>query len=200
MTEKSSIFDSIRIKSRRSAKQAENIDICEWDGCNNPGTHRAPKKNRADNEFHKFCLAHVRKYNQSFNYFAGKEDELNENMRRAAFGEERPTWRMGTNPNAKTYAKRTKPADPNNLYARLAARNRGDNPGKAPPRRLVEADRRALEVLGLKGKHGAQDIKIAYKRLVKIHHPDVNGGDKSSEDRLRSIISAYNHLKKKGLV
>ena len=31
---------------------------------------------------------------------------------------------------------------------------------------------------------------------MKIHHPDANGGDKSSEDRLRAIIAAYTHLKK----
>jgi DnaJ-class molecular chaperone len=35
---------------------------------------------------------------------------------------------------------------------------------------------------------------------VKIHHPDANGGDKSSEERLRSIIAAYTHLKQKGFV
>jgi DnaJ-class molecular chaperone len=35
---------------------------------------------------------------------------------------------------------------------------------------------------------------------VKLHHPDVNGGDSSSEDRLRSIIAAYTHLKKAGFV
>ena len=42
------------------------------------------------------------------------------------------------------------------------------------------------------------EIKHAYKALVKIHHPDANGGDKSSEDRLRAIIAAYTHLKRKG--
>ena len=31
--------------------------------------------------------------------------------------------------------------------------------------------------------------------LVKRHHPDANGGDRGSEDRLREIIQAYNYLK-----
>ena len=39
------------------------------------------------------------------------------------------------------------------------------------------------------------DIKARFKALVKRHHPDANGGDRSSEDRLREIIRAYNYLK-----
>ena len=36
---------------------------------------------------------------------------------------------------------------------------------------------------------------MKYKALVKRHHPDVNGGDRSSEDKLREIIQAYNYLR-----
>ena len=30
---------------------------------------------------------------------------------------------------------------------------------------------------------------------MKQHHPDANGGDRSTEDRLIEIIKAYNYLK-----
>jgi DnaJ-class molecular chaperone len=43
-------------------------------------------------------------------------------------------------------------------------------------------------------------IKTRYKDLVKRHHPDANGGDRSSEDRLREIIQAYNYLRANKLV
>jgi DnaJ-class molecular chaperone len=33
---------------------------------------------------------------------------------------------------------------------------------------------------------------------VKRHHPDANGGDRTSEDKLREIIEAYDYLKKTG--
>jgi curved DNA-binding protein CbpA len=33
---------------------------------------------------------------------------------------------------------------------------------------------------------------------VKRLHPDANGGDRSSEDKLREIIQAYNYLKAAG--
>jgi len=37
-----------------------------------------------------------------------------------------------------------------------------------------------------------------FKELVKRHHPDANGGDRTSEDKLREIIEAYDYLKKTG--
>jgi len=42
------------------------------------------------------------------------------------------------------------------------------------------------------------EIKARFKELVKRHHPDANGGDRASEDKLREIIEAYNYLKKVG--
>ena len=42
------------------------------------------------------------------------------------------------------------------------------------------------------------EIKARFKALVKRHHPDANGGDRSTEDRLREIIQAYNYLKSVG--
>ena len=37
-----------------------------------------------------------------------------------------------------------------------------------------------------------------YKELVKRHHPDANGGDRKSEERLQAVIQAYNTLKTSG--
>jgi DnaJ-class molecular chaperone len=41
-------------------------------------------------------------------------------------------------------------------------------------------------------------MKMRFKELVKRHHPDANGGDRSTEDRLVEIIQAYNYLKSVG--
>ena len=54
---------------------------------------------------------------------------------------------------------------------------------------------KALEVLGLDTAADAGAVKTRYKMLVKRLHPDANGGDRSSEDKLREIIRAYNFLK-----
>jgi DnaJ-class molecular chaperone len=60
-------------------------------------------------------------------------------------------------------------------------------------------ERKSLDVLGLGDGATKAEVKARYKDLVKTHHPDVNGGDRSSEDKLREIIQAYNLLKQAGL-
>ncbi|HUZ66783.1 MAG TPA: DnaJ domain-containing protein, partial [Beijerinckiaceae bacterium] len=57
-----------------------------------------------------------------------------------------------------------------------------------------------LGALGLDDRADAEGIKARYKELVKRLHPDANGGDRSSEDRLREIIHAYNFLRSAKLV
>ena len=42
------------------------------------------------------------------------------------------------------------------------------------------------------------EIKARFKVLVKRHHPDSHGGDRSYEDRLRAVIQAYNYLRAAG--
>jgi len=57
-----------------------------------------------------------------------------------------------------------------------------------------------LTSLGLKQGVAKDEIKARFKELVKLHHPDANGGDTRSEEKLREIIQAYNYLKQAGLV
>jgi len=42
-------------------------------------------------------------------------------------------------------------------------------------------------------------VRAQFKLLAKRFHPDLNGGDRSREEKLRSIIDAYNYLKSAGL-
>ena len=210
MSSESKLFDNIRIKPRRREARPTDVPLCDWEGCELPGIHKAPKGNRAQGEFHQFCLEHVRQYNQTFNYFADLDgDKIDDILRRAAQTGDRPTWGTSSNAHGKGNPKPRQKAAPNftnkryadplNLFARLA-RNQGRNPIKERERRYIEADRRALETLGLDGAPDKTQIKTAYKLLVKKHHPDANGGDRGSEDRLRTIIAAYTHLKQKGFV
>lgn len=48
--------------------------------------------------------------------------------------------------------------------------------------------------LGLPLEATQQDIKKAYRRLAMQHHPDRNGGDPESEERLKEINEAYRIL------
>lgn len=51
------------------------------------------------------------------------------------------------------------------------------------------------EILGLARGASEQEIKSAFRRLAKQHHPDYNRGDAGSEGRFKEINEAYEVLK-----
>ena len=206
----SKFFDRIRIKPNKlSAKQQaqarEESAMCEWPSCQNKGPHRAPKGRANDREYWHFCLSHVREYNQSYNFFQGMNAEAVARYQKDALTGHRPTWKMGAN----TSAKRGKgsaaadfegASDPFSMFSELNGRGRwrpgpGAQEAKPETRKVMNAERKALQVMGLGAQATLDDVKAKYKALVKQHHPDANGGDRSTEDRLIEIIKAYNYLK-----
>jgi molecular chaperone DnaJ len=50
------------------------------------------------------------------------------------------------------------------------------------------------KVLGVSKDASASDIKKAYRKLARTHHPDANKGDAASEDRFKEISEAYDVL------
>ena len=76
MTSDSKYFDMIRIKrpSKGKASEQKSLPSCQWNGCDKPGHHKAPKGRGHDGEFFVFCATHVRLYNASYNYFDGMSD------------------------------------------------------------------------------------------------------------------------------
>jgi hypothetical protein len=207
----SKYFDGIRIKNRHPEPEPKpEVPTCGWEGCALPGDYKAPKGRRSAGQYHHFCLEHVRHYNQVFNFFEGMKPEEMEttlNAERATDG--RASWGVGSKPGAGAGPRMPRGAappnpnakrhDPFGVFARYA-RHQNKQPAAERVKPLHENDRRAFETLGFSGYVKAEEIRVAYKTLVKLHHPDANGGDKSSEDRLRAVIAAYTHLKTKGFV
>ncbi len=205
----SKFFDSIRVKPRATAKREaqarESAVMCEWPECKNKGPHRAPKGRENSREYWHFCLDHVREYNQSYNFFSGMNADAVARYQKDALTGHRPTWKMGAN--GSPGKGKTGPAaadwdgaaDPFSVFSELNGRGRWrPGPGaeaKAETRKIFNAERKALQVMGLGPEATLQDVKVKYKALVKQHHPDANGGDRSTEDRLIEIIKAYNYLK-----
>ncbi|HSD11126.1 MAG TPA: molecular chaperone DnaJ [Candidatus Binatia bacterium] len=56
------------------------------------------------------------------------------------------------------------------------------------------ARRDLYEVLGVGRKASAEEIKKAYRRLARKHHPDVNPGNKQAEERFKEISFANDVL------
>ena len=52
-------------------------------------------------------------------------------------------------------------------------------------------------ILGVKRDASETDIKKAYRKLARQHHPDVNPGDKSAEAKFKEINEAYEVLSDK---
>jgi curved DNA-binding protein CbpA len=198
----SKYFEKIRIRPDPDGELKSHAPRCQWDDCEDAGTHRAPVGRMKEGEYFRFCLHHVREYNKGYNYFSGLTDTDIARFQKDALTGHRPTWRMGTASGA--YAS----PDFSELRSGRAGyyRNVRDpfsffgQAGAAPPRerkpKALEA--KALETLGLAAKATGAEIKARYKELVKRHHPDANGGDRGSEDRFRDVIQAYRLLKQAG--
>ncbi|MBN9045104.1 MAG: J domain-containing protein [Rhizobiales bacterium] len=206
MNTHSKYFDSIRIRSRKGANAKSDAPCCQWEGCDLPGTHRAPVGRMREGEYFLFCIDHVREYNKNFNYFSGLSDKDIARFQKDAITGHRPTWSTAANTTARAsspdmakmrsgsaaYYKRLR--DPFNLF-REAHGASAEQMAKRKPRTL---EIKALVTLGLDANSTGDKIKARYKELVKLHHPDANGGDRGSEERFREVIQAYQLLKQAG--
>jgi DnaJ-like protein len=206
MKHDSPLFDRIRVKPDQDRRLHADHPCCEWPGCKAAATHRAPKGRLQVNEYWRFCLDHVREYNHSYNFFAGmSENDIARYQKDAVIGH-RPTWKMGMNGGraaARSWSARFPPdpesaADPLDLFRHFGASPNGERLRRRETRVIRNAERAALDVLGLEPEATTAEIKIRFKALVKRHHPDANGGDRSTEGKLRDIIQAYNYLKSIG--
>jgi molecular chaperone DnaJ len=50
------------------------------------------------------------------------------------------------------------------------------------------------ELLGVPKKANAKDIRTAFRKLARKYHPDLNPGDKSSEEKFKQLQEAYDVL------
>ena len=198
----SKYFDRIRIRPEQSAAPAADSAPCEWHGCEQLGGYRAPKGRGREGQYYSLCLDHVREYNRSYNYFAGMDDDDVAAYQRSASTGHRPTWTMGVdhaNGSASAASGHARAAGFSDSFGVFDGAFRRRQPETEPAARpLKNLERRSLRVLDLDGGETGAEIKARYKSLVKLLHPDANGGDRSSEDRLRQIIQAYHYLRSVG--
>jgi DnaJ-domain-containing protein 1 len=175
---------------------------CERAGCDRPGKFRAPRSPDNLDEFHWFCLDHVREYNLRWNFFETYSDADLEQQFAADRVWGRPTQPLresvgrGTQPHAEGRAwQRFGFDDPMDLLGDKATLNPGTERGPRPNRQLPPTERRALEILDAQDNQSKTEIRRQYKALVKDLHPDMNGGRRDDEARLSEVVWAWEQIK-----
>ena len=171
-----------------------SVQGCQHEGCQEAGKFRAPKSPDVLDEFYWFCQEHVREYNLKWNFFTNQtEAEMNAQMSKDK------VWERETkdfrDPEARAWA-RLGIEDPHQVLGENATKNPGRNGTSAGnSRRLPPTERRAIEILDAKDNWSKADVRKAYKALIKILHPDMNGGDRSQEEQLQEVVWAWDQIK-----
>src|SRR6516165_9461787 len=143
----SPLYDRIRVKPAEDRRLQAERPCCDWPNCTEQASHRAPKGRNREHEYWRFCLAHVREYNQSYNFFAGMSDDAVARYQKDALTGHLPTWRMGAVGGKKSAKERLGrvfggdpgAADPFDLLREFGAPGAG---GAGAARARAEADRR----------------------------------------------------------
>jgi hypothetical protein len=180
-------------RGRRAMSGASETStrICDHEGCEEPGLYRAPKAPDVLDDFYWFCKQHVREYNTKWNFFEGTtEAELNAQMSKDKVWDRKT--RDFRDPEARAWS-RLGIEDPHQVLGDNATRNPGN--AAASGRRLPPTERRALEILDGRDDWTKAEIRKSYKALIKVLHPDMNGGDRSQEEQLQQVMWAWEQLK-----
>lgn len=161
---------------------------CQYPDCDEDGIYRAPMSRHHLRDYYWFCLEHIRGYNRSWNYYAGMNADEIEAQRRQDTVWHRPSWPAGGN----GYRFRRRVEDGlRRDYADVFVY--GDGPPRR--RRLPSEPEKALSLLDLGPETTLAEVKARYKTLAKRLHPDANGGDPQTEERLKAVNQAYAVLK-----
>ncbi len=171
---------------------------CDHPDCGEAGEFRAPKSRAQLHEYRWFCLDHVREYNKAWNYYAGMTQEEVEAETRRDTTWQRPTWPLGARIGGYRRFMRSTTSihDGFGFFDDDRAQSRRHAQAHMAGVHPESAEAKALAIMNFEPPLNLTRLKARYKELVKLNHPDANGGDKLAEERLKDINEAYATLKK----
>lgn len=186
-------FTDIRIRKPMAAsKVKEEIRPCEAEGCIANATCKAPKSKTNPLEVWWFCAKHAAEYNKNWNFFEGMSDGEQKAFQEAERHGHRPTWNFG----AKGGSRESATIGANNRFAGSQSYLRPRVKKPANQQNVIPPNvKKAYEELGLETSASAANVRSTYADLVRKFHPDSNGGDRSAEAKLTSVVKAYKILK-----
>jgi hypothetical protein len=148
-----------------SSREATTVRLCDRHGCNEKGDCPAPKSPNSPERWY-FCQAHAGEYNRGWNYFEGLTAEEA----------------------AEREADETRTA---NGYAE-SKYNSWAGPGDGSRSR---DEMRALDLFGLEPDCSFDQVRTAWRKMAKEHHPDLRPGDAQAAKQFQAIQAAYDVLR-----
>ena len=169
---------------------------CAIPGCDAHGEFRAPGERRpgfdGPGDWRWLCLDHVREFNARYNFFDGMDADEIADAQSPYGGWERETRAFATT-GADAPPKWSDFKDPMDA---LGARFRNVHQRAEDAAVGISPETRAAyRTLGLSPGADLKAIRQAYSALVRRYHPDRNGGDRTHEKALQSVIDAWQHLR-----
>ena len=185
-------------QDRFHGRNADRGRPCDAPGCPEPGEFRAPGPRLpgfdGPGDYRWYCLDHVRQFNAGYNWFAGMSPDEILIAQHPVHGWERQTRAFSATAGIDAAPRWADFDDP---FEAIGARARAHHPVQRGDGRMVSpAERRALAALGLPLDADRRALRMRYADLVRALHPDRNGGDRSHEARLQTVVEAYQLLRK----
>lgn len=212
-------FVDIRVKPPRPEEEGPEDVLrlkpgetpCEWPGCRRAATARAPKSRDLPGDFYQFCQAHAAEYNKNWDFFAGmSEAQIRYHQELELTTGGRPTWQMKAgrfSREAAAFAAKFGGAhnqgagswtDAFDLFGAGRRAAQPEAEAETGPR-IGRMERQALADLDLEPGVDKAKVRMRYHDLLKRCHPDLNGGDRGAEEKLRRVLQAWKTLKAAGL-
>ncbi len=176
---------------------------CEAPGCEEAGEFRAPGNRPAGfdgpGEWRYFCLEHVRAFNAGYDFFEGMNAEEILDAQHPVAGWARQTRAFKPDAGIDGVPRWADFDDPLDAIGARAANIRSRAAGRASAMRqqarFTPHEQEALSVMGLGNDADMPTLRRRYTALLRRYHPDRNGGDRSQEGKLQTVIEAYQRLR-----
>lgn len=181
---------------KHTVKYHHSSRPCEAFKCKDHGSFQAPRQK--DNHYLNkeeawFCKKHIQLYNSHWDYFSEmSKEEIIKRHEEDIFWN-RPTWPLGDWHNKRkifndpSFFKQT--SDPFDLFKEKSSREKIVSSA-------ASTEQKALALLDLSYPFDKQKLQAAYRKKVKVFHPDINSGCTKSEEIIKQVNQAYTILKR----
>ena len=191
-------------KKRRSKRSStsggfeSSIRTCEVNGCSEEAKYRAPKSPKDLENFHWFCLKHVKEYNTRWNFFKNhSEEEFEKEVNLSK------TWGRKTKPFGSKSSVNRSHSDGNSRlrfgiedpYGFIDSLGNKETNSLGAEKRLNHSEQKALSILGATASMTKGEIRKLYKILIKDLHPDTNDGKRDDEERMTEVVWAWDQIR-----